>query len=52
MSAFLDALPRHLWIDEAALTIGEVLGHGSFGVVNKGVFNGQPVCIKVRVCLP
>jgi serine/threonine protein kinase len=51
-SSFLDALPRHMRIAESSLTIGEVLGRGSFGVVNKGMFNGQPVCIKVRfVCL-
>jgi hypothetical protein len=48
-SSFLDALPRHLRMDEAALTIGEELGHGSFGAVNEGMFNGQPVCIKVHV---
>jgi hypothetical protein len=47
-SSFLDALPPHQCINEAALTIGEVLGHGSFGEVRKGMFNGQPVCIKVR----
>jgi serine/threonine protein kinase len=49
--SFLDALPPHLRIDEVTLVIGAVLGHGSFGVVNKGVFNGQAVCIKVGRCL-
>jgi hypothetical protein len=41
------ALPPHLLIDESKLVKGEVLGRGSYGVVNKGEFNGQPVCIKV-----
>jgi hypothetical protein len=45
--AFLAALPRHLRVDEASLTIGDRIGEGSFGVVNRGVFNGQPVCVKV-----
>jgi hypothetical protein len=47
-SSFLDALPRHMHIAESSLTIGKKLGHGSFGFVNEGMFNGQPVCIKVR----
>jgi serine/threonine protein kinase len=50
-SSFLDALPRNLRIAERSLTIGEEIGRGSFGVVNKGMFNGQPVCIKVCVRL-
>jgi hypothetical protein len=48
-SSFLDALPRNLRIAERSVTIGEEIGRGSFGVVNKGMFNGQPVCIKVCV---
>jgi hypothetical protein len=41
------SLPRHLMIDEAAVTFGDKIGHGSFGSVHRGMLNGQPVCIKV-----
>jgi hypothetical protein len=50
-SSLLDSLPRHVRIAESSLTIGDEIGRGSFGVVRKGVFNGQPVCIKVCVGL-
>jgi hypothetical protein len=47
-SSAIAAFPRHLRVDEAALTFGEVLGQGSFGIVNRGTLNGLPVCIKVN----
>jgi hypothetical protein len=44
---FRRSLTKFLTIDEAALVKEEKIGHGSFGFVHKGLYRGQPVCIKV-----
>lgn len=43
------SLPRHLVVLESQLTFGAELGRGSFGIVQAGTINGQPVCIKARL---
>jgi hypothetical protein len=50
-SSLCETLPRHLVIEEAKLTIGGELAHGSIGLagVHKGTYNGKPVAIKVCI---
>jgi hypothetical protein len=45
-------LAPHQLISEAHLVVGAEIGKGSFGMVQRGEYAGQPVCIKVRLSPP
>ena len=38
---------KHPWED---VELGPLIGQGSFGKVYRGVWNGAPVAVKVRMC--
>ena len=42
-------LPKELVFAESDVTVGEIIGKGSFGETRRGAIRGMPVCVKVSV---
>lgn len=41
-----------MWLEEADLVVGAEIADGSFSVVHKAEYKGEPVCVKVLAGAP